>query len=91
MLNTNLTQEQAKWLVEEFAPKRGIRIDGKNMDKYWIPARTLILGKESERPSCGCHFKAYAQMTNSLYGQHEAAIKEVAYPKTKKSGRRKKV
>lgn len=95
MLNPNLTQGDAKWLVEEFAPHMGWRIDGGNMDKYWVPARALMLGRKVERPGCGCEFKAYVAMTNSMYGQHEAAIKEIAYPKvetvTKTSRGRKTV
>jgi len=89
MLNDKLTKEEAVWLVEVFAPKRGGRIDGKTMDTYFLPARKLMLGTEVERPSCGCMFKSYAQMTNSLYGQHEAAIREIAYPKPKTRGRKK--
>jgi len=90
MLNPNLTKEEAVWLVEVFAPKKGNRIDGKTMDTYFIPARTLMQGKPSERPGCGCMFKAYAQMTNSMYGQHEVAIREVAYPKVETTRGRKK-
>ena len=92
MLNNNLKQEEAKWLIEVFAPKMGGRIAGDTMDKYFVPARTLIQGKPSERPGCGCHFKAYVQMTNSMYGQHSDAIREIAYPKVTTTSRgRKKV
>jgi hypothetical protein len=90
MLNNNLTQEEAKWLVEVFAPKMNGRIDGTRMDQLFVPARTLIQGKPSERPGCGCHFKAYAQMTNSMYSQHEGAIREIAYPKVTTTSRGRK-
>ena len=90
MLNPNLTQEQAKWLVEEFAPRMGNRVDGKNMDNYWLPAREYILGRKIDKPGCGCEYKAYVAMTNSMYGQHEVAIREVAYPKVETTRGRKK-
>lgn len=82
MLNPNLKQGDAKWLVEEFAPHMGWRIDGGNMDKYWVPARALMLGRKVERPGCGCEFKAYVAMTNSMYSQYETEIREIAYPTT---------
>ena len=89
MLNPNLTQGDAKWLVEEYSPKRGYRIDGGNMDKYWVPARSLMSGKTIERPSCGCHFKAFVQLTNATYSQYEEEIKAIAYPPVKTKGRKK--
>lgn len=90
MLNSNLTQQEAQWLLEEYAPKRGGRIDGNTMDKYFVPARRLIEGKEIGRPGCGCHFKVFVSITNSMFGQHEAEIKNIAYPpKTSKRGRTK--
>lgn len=91
MFNNNLTQDEAKWLIEEYAPKRGGRIDGKTMDTYFVPARSLMIGKPADRPSCGCHFKAFVSMTNSLYNQYESEIKTIAYPpKVKSSGRKAK-
>jgi hypothetical protein len=88
--NNNLTQEEAQWLINEFAPKRNGRISGETMNKYFVPARSLMLGKPSERPGCGCQFKSYAQMTNGMYGQHYEAIKLIATPKTTTRGRKTK-
>jgi hypothetical protein len=89
MLNENLTQKQALWLLNEYVPRRGGRISGITMDKYFIPARSLMLGKEIARPGCGCHFKQFVLMTNSLYNQHEDEIKLIANPpKTKKSAKK---
>ena len=91
MLNPNLTQEEAKWLVEVYDPKSSYRIDGSTIDKYFVPARTLMQGSKSERPGCGCHFKAYVSLTNGMYGQHADAIKAIAYPPqtVSKRGRKK--
>ena len=91
MLNPNLTQGEAKWLIEEFAPHTGWRIDGKNMELYWVPARSLMLGRKVERPGCGCEFKAYVAMTNSMYSQYSEQIKAIAYPVVEKTSRGKKV
>ena len=93
MLNNNLTQEEALWLINEYAPRRGGRISGSTMDTYFVKARTLMQGKPSERPGCSCMFRSYVMMTNSMFGQYESEIKDIAYPVVKKStrGRRKKV
>lgn len=90
MLNPNLTQDEAKWLVEEYAPRMGGRISGETMDKYFVKARTLMLGKQAERPGCACMFKSFVAMTNSLYGQHSEEIKAIAYPVVKTSARGRK-
>ena len=84
MLNKELVQEQAIWLIEQYKPKMGGRLDGTTMDTYFVPARALMTGKPASRPGCACHYKAYAAMTNNMFGQYEAEIQLVAYPpKTK--------
>lgn len=90
MLNKNLTQEQAKWLVEVYAIKMNGRISGDTMDKYFLPAREYMMGRRIEKPGCGCEYKAYAQMTNGMYSQHQDTIKSIAYPVKKKTRGRKK-
>jgi len=89
MLNKDLTQQDAKWLVEEYAPRHNKMINGTSMDKYFVPARTLMMGKQAERPGCSCMFRSFVMMTNSMYGQYEQEIKAIAYPVVKKSGRKK--
>lgn len=80
MLNQNLTKEEALWLLNEFQPKMGGRISGDTMDKYFLPARALMTGKPANKPSCGCEFKAYAQISNSMFGQYKTEIEAIAYP-----------
>ena len=89
MLNPNLTQEEAKWLIEEYVPRQGGRISGDTMDRFFVKARTLMMGKPAERPGCACMFKSFVMMTNSMFGQYESEIKAIAYPVVKKSGRKK--
>jgi len=90
MLNKDLTRENAIWLVESYYPKSSGRIDGNTMDNYFVPARKYMTGKEVGRPGCGCHYKSFVMMTNSMYSQYEAEIKTIAYPpKTKTRAKRK--
>ena len=90
MLNEKLTQEEALWLLNEYQPKRGGRVSGETMDKYFVPARTLMLGKKVDRPGCACQFKSYVMMTNSMFDQHYEAIKTISTPKTTKRAASKK-
>ena len=91
-LNPNLTQDEAKWLAEEFGPKASwIRVDGHSMDTLFLKARRLITGNMNiGKPSCGCEFKTFAQVTTSMYEQYENEIKAIAYPPVKKTTRGRK-
>jgi len=94
MLNPELTKEDAIWLIEEYGPRQNGRINGDTMDTYFVPARSLMQGKKSDRPGCACQFKSYVMMCKSMYGQYHDEIKAIAYPvvKTKaKRGRKKTV
>lgn len=89
MLNKDLTQQDAIWLLEEYTKKRNGRIDGNTMDNYFVLARSLMIGKQSERPGCACQFKAYVMLTNNMFGQYEEEIKAIAYPPKTTSRARK--
>ena len=88
MLNENLTKGEAQWLINVYQPKMGLRIDGGNMDNYFIPARRLITGKQINKPSCGCEYKVFAQITNSLFDQYKTDIEAIANKTTR--GKNKK-
>lgn len=77
MLNPNLTKEDAQWLINEFNQMRGGRIDSKTIGMF-TKAINLIRGTNSGNPSCSCQWKSQSSIANSLYGQHEANIKEIA-------------
>ena len=83
--NSNLQQEDARWLVEFYAPKMGYRIDNSTI-QWHNKAFNLIKGSNDPVPSCNCHWVSASRIAQSLYGQHEAEIKAVAYPvkKTRK-------
>jgi len=90
MLNEKLTQQEATWLLDEFQPKRKQRISGVTMDKYFVPARAAMLGKQVDRPGCACQFKSYVMMTNSMFDQHYEAIKTLSEPKKIKNASKNK-
>jgi hypothetical protein len=91
MLNKQLTKEEAQWLINDFAPRRGGIVNGKSMGKYFVPARSLMQGSPSSAPECGCHYLAYAKMTASMYGQYLSEIEHIANEEQQtKRGRPKK-
>ena len=89
MLNEKLTKEQASWLLLDYAKHKDLRIDGTTMDRYFIKARQLMTGKDISRPSCGCEFKVFAQITNSMFGQYKTEIEAVAATEPTTKGRKK--
>ena len=89
--NKDLTQEEAKWIIDNFTPSvQGGRLDGHTITNYFAKVRSLILGKQVDRPGCACQFKSFAAMTKGLFGQHHEEIKSIAYPPKKKRGRAKR-
>jgi len=86
--NTDLTQEQAKWLVEFYAPKMNHRID-RGTIQWHQKAFNLIKGTNQPIPSCNCHWVSASRVAQSLYGQYETEIREIAYPVKKTRTRAK--
>ena len=78
-LDPNLSREDAMWLITEFKPKMGYRVDHHNMHNIWLKARRIITGQEVGMSDCACHFLSFVKITNSLFGQYEMQIKEVAH------------
>jgi len=76
--NQNLTKEEAKWLIEFYGPKRGNRIDNTSIG-WHNKAFNYIRGTQQPIPDCSCQWTAASKIASSLYDQHEAAIKEIAY------------
>jgi len=90
-LNSNITKKEAAWLVNEYEPKSTLRVDGHTMDTIFLPARRIMSGNyEMNKPSCGCEFKVFAQVTNSIYNQFQGEIKAKLVVKKKASGRNKR-
>lgn len=71
-----MTSSDAKWLVEEFNPKRKGIINGKTIGMF-IKAINIILDQNRGIPGCGCEFKVTATIANSAYEQYESKILEL--------------
>jgi len=83
-----ITKETATWLVEEYNPIRGLRIDSKTIPMH-VNALNVILDQERTVPKCAtCEWRSIAAIANSVYQQHEDEIMKAYNSKPK--GRKKK-
>jgi hypothetical protein len=73
----HLSQEDAKWLIEDYNKIRGYGRVNDWID-YHIKAMSLIRDTVYNKPSCNCEFASYARMANSFFEQHYEEIKNRA-------------
>ena len=77
--NENLTQEQAKYIIEEVIPKSGWRIDRTTLG-YWEKAHNFAFKEQVGQPGCSCEMVATMKVWQSRINQYEQQIRDVAYP-----------
>jgi len=71
-----ITKEDAVWLVEEFAPKRGGMVSGKTINMF-LRAINTILKQNRKAPSCSCEYRTVAAIANNVYEQYQSEILKV--------------
>jgi hypothetical protein len=77
--NENLTQEQARYIMEEVIPKAGWRIDRTTLS-YWEKAHNYAFHEQVGQPGCSCEFVATMGVWQSRISQYKPQIEEKAYP-----------
>ena len=82
--NTEMTQQQARFIIEEVFPKAGYRIDHKTLS-WWATAHNYAFKEQVSVPSCSCEYVATYNVWRSRLGQYAKQIEDVAYPPTKLS------
>jgi len=91
--NTDITQEQARYIIEEVFPKAGYRIDHKTLS-WWAQAHNYAFKEQVSVPGCSCEYVATYNVWRSRLGQYAKQIEDVAYPPklttTAKSSRKPK-
>lgn len=80
--NTELTQEQARYIIDEVIPKRGYRIDRTTLG-YWEKAHNFAFREQVGQPGCSCEMVATYNVWSSRISQYEQQIRDIAYPPTK--------
>ena len=77
--NPELTQEQARYIIEEVFPKAGYRIDHTTLS-WWMKAHNFAFREQVGIPSCGCEYLATYNVWRSRLGQYATQIEDIAYP-----------
>ena len=77
--NTQLSQADAKWIVEEVFPKAGYRIDSKTLG-WWRDAHNKAFTEQVGIPGCSCEYLATYNVWHSRLHQYSKQIEDIAYP-----------
>ena len=77
--NTDITQEQARYIIEEVFPKAGYRIDHKTL-AWWRDAHNYAFKEQVSIPGCSCEYIATYNVWRSRLGQYAQQIEDIAYP-----------
>jgi len=81
-----ITKAEAKWLLEEYGPKRGYRIDNTNFQLF-LKAYNMMKGTERKVNCFSCEGRTIAALTKNMFEQYESEIQAIATPTR---GRKKK-
>lgn len=74
--NTNITQDDAKWLIDFYKPRMSYQINQSSI-QWHLKAFNLIKGANEKVPSCPCHWVSGAKMAQSLFSQYETEIQQL--------------
>jgi hypothetical protein len=80
--NPDLTQDQARYILEEVFPKEGYRIDHKTLS-WWAQAHNYAFKEQVGVPGCSCEYIQTYNVWRSRLGQYNQQIREIAYPPVK--------
>lgn len=77
-----ITKDEAKWLLETYAPMRGFRINNGTLGTY-LQAYNLMKGTDRKVSCSSCEGRSIAAMANSMFEQYESEIQAIANPPKK--------
>ncbi len=84
-----ISKDQAKWLINQFQPIRGGRVDNSTFQLF-LKAYN-ILRNTDRRVSCfSCEGRSIAAMANSMFDQYKEEIEKIATKTTRKKNASKK-
>lgn len=71
-----LTKEDVDWILNDYAKIRNHSYINGYINEH-VKFQSLIRNKKVERPSCGCEFHTFKDISNSLYEQHYESLIEL--------------
>lgn len=80
MISDKITQDEAKWIVEQVWPKCTGLVNEERMQMFG-KAKAMIQGIEHENIPCASCNRGYAAIACSIIEQHLEELKQLAYAK----------
>jgi hypothetical protein len=77
--NTQLSQANALWILNDVFPKAGYRINHQTLAP-WRDAHNLAFSEQVGIPGCSCEYIQTYNVWNSRLSQYEQQIRDIAYP-----------
>jgi hypothetical protein len=77
--NTELTQQDALWILNDVFPKAGYRINHDTLVP-WRDAHNKVFAEQVSISGCSCEFVAQFNVWNSRLSQYADRIRAIAYP-----------
>ena len=82
--NTELTQADAKWILEEVVPKSGWRVDTTTLT-WWMQAHNKAFREQVGIPGCSCEYVQTSKVWQSRINQYQSQIEAIANPPVKQT------
>ena len=77
--NTQLSQADAKWILEDVVPKEGYRINHDTLVP-WRDSHNKAFTEQVGIPGCSCEYIATMKVWQGRINQYDSQIKAIAYP-----------
>ena len=77
--NDQITQEQARYILEEVFPKAGYRINHDTLVP-WMKAHNYAFKEQVGIPGCSCEYVQTYNVWSSRLGQYKQQIEQIANP-----------
>jgi len=77
--NEQLSQADAKWIIEDVLPKVGYRINHDTLVP-WRDAHNKSFKEQVSIPGCSCEYVATYNVWSSRIHQYSDRIRAIAYP-----------
>jgi cyclopropane fatty-acyl-phospholipid synthase-like methyltransferase len=77
--NTQLSQADAQWIIEDVFPKAGYRINHDTLAP-WRDAHNKAFTEQVSIPGCSCEYIQTYNVWHSRLHQYSKQIEDIAYP-----------
>ena len=72
----HLTKEDISWILNDYAKIRNHSYINGYINEH-VKFQSIMKNKKVERPDCGCNFHSFKNISNSIFEQYEAELKNM--------------